>query len=55
MTRACYSRGWRIAQLRNLLGFSQASATLPAMGAGKAIPVGGAFGGFQGAKLEKEI
>lgn len=32
-----------------------ASATLTAMGAVKATPVGGAAGGFQGAKLEKEI
>lgn len=32
-----------------------ASASFTAMGVVKAIPVGGAFGGFQGAKLEKEI
>ena len=31
------------------------SATLTAMGVVKAIPVGGALRGFQGAKLEKEI
>lgn len=40
---------------RYLPGDSPASATLPAMGAGKAIPVGGTSGGLQGAKLEKEI
>lgn len=37
------------------LGQCLASVTLTAMGAVKATPVGGAFGGLQGAKLEKEI
>lgn len=32
-----------------------ACVTFTAMGAVKAIPVGDAAGGFQGAKLEKEI
>ena len=40
---------------RDSLDRRPASATLTAMGVVKAIPVGGAFGGFQGAKLEKEI
>ncbi len=38
---------------RHSLGCGPVSATFPAMGAGKATPVGGASGGFQGAKLEK--
>ncbi len=38
---------------RDSLGVGPVSATLPAMSAGKANPVGGASCGFQGAKLEK--
>jgi len=38
-----------------LPGYCPAFVTLPTMGVGKAIPVGGASGGLQGAKLEKEI
>ncbi len=38
----------------NLPGCGLASATWPAFSGDRAIPVGGASGGLQGAKLEKE-
>lgn len=38
----------------NLPGYCLASETWPAVSADRAIPVGGACGGLQGAKLEKE-
>jgi hypothetical protein len=43
------------ARSRYLLSLSSASATRMAVPAVRAIPVGGALGGLQGAKLEMEI